>query len=105
MNICEVDSPINSNNQYCMKFQYNSVVDVHQIINYIRLKYTLNGKSYMFDYDNFEHEINTAINPIQYKLPLNTVNSKLKMLPENTPCHLIICLKEEILSPSLAIKV
>jgi hypothetical protein len=106
MNVCEVDSPINSSNQYCMKFQYASNVDIHQIINYIRLKYTLNGKQYMYEYDSFENEL-FELSPslVQYKLLLNTINAKLKSLPPNTQCHLIICLADEITNPSLMLKV
>lgn len=105
MNICEVDSIINSNNQYLMKFQYETAVDIHEIINYIRLKFTLNDKQYIYEHDNFDHEIEKLTSSCtQYKLLLHTINIKLKSLPPNTQCHLIICLKAEITNPSLVLQ-
>lgn len=108
MNICEIDSQINSNNSYNVTFdysKYNSTTNIHMIVNYIRLKYILNKQQYTYEYDNIEYElINNNNKCVCYKLLLTKINNRLKQLLPNTTCHLVICLKDEIDNPSLFIQ-
>ena len=62
MHICEIDSLINSNKEYFIKFTYKNtnnydVNNIHNIVNYIRLKYELNRSKYVVEYDNIEFEL------------------------------------------------
>jgi hypothetical protein len=112
MHICEIDSLINSNKEYFIKFTYKNtknydVNNIHNIVNYIRLKYELNRSKYVVEYDNIEFELlktDKNTKEVFYKLLLTKINSKLKTLPTNMDCHLIICLKDEIENPSLFIQ-
>jgi len=86
MHICEIDSLINSNKEYFIKFTYKNtnnydVNNIHNIVNYIRLKYELNRSKYVVEYDNIEFELlktDKNTNEVFYKLLLTKINSKLK---------------------------
>jgi hypothetical protein len=107
-----IDSKIVSDNEYFIHFQYITTqtevdIDIHNIINYIRLKYTLDNFQYMIEYDNIEYSIlniDKLNQSIKCKLLLTKLNNKLTTLPKNTICNLNICLKTEIKSPELFIK-
>ena len=107
-----IDCTIVSDNEYYIHFQYITTqtevdIDIHKIINYIRLKYTLDNFQYMIEYDNIEYSIlniDKLNQSIKCKLLLTKLNNKLTTLPKNTICNLNICLKTEIKSPELFIK-
>lgn len=108
MHVCKIGSPINSNNNYYITFSYldtsNNSNDINNIVNYIRLNYTINNIPYIVEYDNIEYEIiKTTENLTVYKLLLTKLNYKLKLLPSNTNCEINIFFKSEIDDPSLMI--
>jgi hypothetical protein len=124
MHACKIVSPINSSNNYHITFNYldvsndtvKSKTDINNIVNYIRLNYKLNKNSYVVEYDNIEYEIiktsSTLTTTLEstststtttYKLLLLKLNSKLKLLPQNTECEITVFFKKEIDDPSLMI--
>jgi len=91
-------------------------IDINDIVNYIRLQYNINKIPYVVEYDNIEYEVvksvTTSVKTLQsikntktitYKLLLNKINSKLKLLPQNTDCEITVFFKKEIDEPSLMI--
>lgn len=124
MHACKIVSPINSNNNYYITFNYldvltntlQSKIDINNIVNYIRLNYKINKNSYVAEYDNIEYEIiktvstftttlesTTTTTILTYKLLLKKINDKLKSLPPNTDCEITVFFKKEIDDPSLMI--
>ena len=108
MHVCKIGSPINSNNNYYITFSYldtsNNSNDINNIVNYIRLNYTINNIPYIVEYDNIEYEIiKTTENLTVYKLLLTKLNYKLKLLPSNTNCEITVFFKKDIDDPSLMI--
>ncbi len=129
MHACKITSPINNMNNYCITFNYLEeednidenkydikYIDINDIVNYIRLQYKINKIPYVVEYDNIEYEVlksvSTSIKTLQsikntktitYKLLLNKLNSKLKLLPPNTDCEITVFFKKEIDDPSLMI--
>ena len=112
MHVCKIISPANSNNNYYITFYYLDIpdnvihneIDINTIVNYIRLQYKLNDILYVVEYDNIEFEIQN-LNPtaITYKLLLTKLNYKLKLLPPNTECEIIVFFKKDIDDPTLMI--
>ena len=124
MHACKIISPINSNNNYYITFNYldvltntiQSKIDINDIVNYIRLNYKINKNSYVVEYDNIEYEIIKSVSTLTttlestktttiltYKLLLKKINDKLKSLPPNTECEITVFFKKEIDDPSLMI--
>jgi len=124
MHVCKIVSPINSNNNYYITFNYldtltntvQSKIDINDIVNYIQLNYKINKNSYVVEYDNIEYEIiksistltttlelSTTTTILKYKLLLKKINDKLKSLPPNTSCEITVFFKKEIDEPSLMI--
>ena len=112
MHACKIVSPINSNNNYYITFNYLDVltnavqnnIDINNIVNYIRLDYKINKNSYVVEYDNIEFEIiKSDQTTITYKLLLTKLNYKLKQLPTNTDCEITVFFKKDIDDPSLMI--
>jgi hypothetical protein len=124
MHACKIISPINSNNNYYITFNYldvltntiQSKIDINDIVNYIRLNYKINKNSYVVEYDNIEYEIIKSVSTLTttlestktttiltYKLLLKKINDKLKSLPPNTECEITVFFKKEIDEPSLMI--
>ena len=124
MHVCKIISPINSNNNYYITFNYldvltntiQSKIDINDIVNYIRLNYKINKNSYVVEYDNIEYEIIKSVSTLTttlestktttiltYKLLLKKINDKLKSLPPNTECEITVFFKKEIDDPSLMI--
>ena len=129
MHVCKISSSLNSSNNYYITFSYSynptgdepNNVHINDIVNYIRLKYILDNKSCVAEYDNIEYEIIRSISNLVkteelnkttttttttttiYKLLLNRLNSKLQLLPPNTQCEINVFFKKEIDEPSLMI--
>ena len=129
MHVCKITSPINNMNNYYITFNYLEeqdnldenkfdikYIDINDIVNYIRLQYNINKIPYVVEYDNIEYEVvksvTTSVKTLQsikntktttYKLLLNKINSKLKLLPQNTDCEITVFFKKEIDEPSLMI--
>lgn len=129
MHVCKITSPINNMNNYYITFNYLEeqdnldenkfdikYIDINDIVNYIRLQYNINKIPYVVEYDNIEYEVvksvTTSVKTLQsikntktitYKLLLNKINSKLKLLPQNTDCEITVFFKKEIDEPSLII--
>jgi hypothetical protein len=129
MHACKITSPINNMNNYYITFNYLEeqdnidenkydikYIDINDIVNYIRLQYKINKIPYVVEYDNIEYEVikttTTSVKTLQsikntktitYKLLLNKLNSKLKLLPPNTDCEITVFFKKEIDEPSLMI--
>lgn len=129
MHVCKITSPINNMNNYYITFNYLEdednydenkfdikYIDINDIVNYIRLQYNINKIPYVVEYDNIEYEVvksvTTSVKTLQsikntkittYKLLLNKINSKLKLLPQNTDCEITVFFKKEIDDPSLMI--
>jgi hypothetical protein len=125
MHACKINSTINSNNNYYITFCFfnedkQNEIDINSIVNYIRLNYKINNLSFIAEYDNIEHEvikttettstttsststITTTSTLITYKLLLQKLNDKLKILPSNTDAEIIVFFKKEISDPSLMI--
>jgi len=112
MHVCKIISPANSNNNYYITFYYldipvdviHSEIDINTVVNYIRLHYKINDIPYVVEYDNIEFEIlNSTPTSITYKLLLTKLNYKLKLLPPNTECEIIVFFKTDIDDPTLMI--
>ena len=108
MHVCKIGSPINSNNNYYITFSYldtsNNSNDINNIVNYIRLNYTINNIPYIVEYDNIEYEIlNSTNTSITIKLLLTKLNYKLKLLPPNTECEINVFFKQDIDDPELVL--